>query len=136
MPTLNKSSKRFWEVNLQKESSSWAANEEDSSFYKSKDWKLIREQVLMEANWCCVYCLFEGKTRSGNVCDHIIPVRFNPDLKLDIRNLQCLCAKHHNKKSNYESRNQVDSLTQEIYDIQYLGDPGSVICDFNHSHIE
>src|SRR6187399_1571674 len=43
----------------------------------------------------CVICARMGRQVRGEHVDHIITVRENPLLRLDPRNLQTLCAKHH-----------------------------------------
>ncbi|MBO6509506.1 MAG: HNH endonuclease [Roseibium sp.] len=45
----------------------------------------------------CRFCEQEGyDTELGQARDHIIPVQERPDLRLDWKNVQNLCNRHHN----------------------------------------
>jgi 5-methylcytosine-specific restriction protein A len=66
--------------------------------YQSKQWKLLRFQVLRNYPICN-----DCKRQPSTVADHIKPVRLGGDF-WDIENLQGLCASCHNKKSANEAR--------------------------------
>lgn len=62
------------------------------------DWRKLRaEHLKRQPN--CVIC---GKP--GNTVDHIKRVRDFPELRLDPRNLQTLCASHHSSNVQRQER--------------------------------
>ena len=69
--------------------------------YKTKRWRVIRQQVLMD-NPLCLECNGMGRVTPARVIDHIIPVRSGGEF-FDLSNLQPLCDKCHNSKSGKES---------------------------------
>jgi len=54
----------------------------------------------------CAHCQMEGKTKLGQVTDHIIPINEGGNL-WDMRNIQNLCRIHDNMKRSRESRGYV-----------------------------
>ena len=74
--------------------------EKNEDFYKSPAWKKIRFSVLSQSNGCCSLC---GASAKDGICmhvDHIKPRSKYPDLELEARNLQVLCADCNIAKSN------------------------------------
>lgn len=61
--------------------------------YNSTRWKALRRSALSNSRGRCVFCGTRGKYM---YVDHIKSVRSRPDLAFDVRNLQVLCASHHN----------------------------------------
>ena len=61
-------------------------------FYKSYEWKKIRQEVIKTHEHKCVCCNVKltENTKSLNV-DHILPLKFYWDQRLDLDNLQILC---------------------------------------------
>ena len=74
----------------------------DYSFYQTKEWLTLRKEILDIYGPLCMKCGDEGG--SPHV-DHIKPISFYPELKLDKGNLQVLCRKCNIKKSN---KNEID----------------------------
>lgn len=84
-------------------------NKESTSFYKSKEWKRLREEVYISQQGLCQRCLKQKKIVTGsydkngrfirNIVDHIIPILIDWNKRLDKRNLQVLCQKCHNQKT-------------------------------------
>ena len=72
--------------------------------YKSKNWRVLREQILMESP-LCLNCKDMGRVTPARVVDHIIPVRDGGSF-YDPNNLQPLCDRCHNSKSGKESHNR------------------------------
>lgn len=81
-------------------------------FYKSKQWRDVREQVLKRDNYECQACKRQGKVttidkskhKSLDV-DHILELESHPELAYDMDNLETLCVSCHNKKHNrYQSK--------------------------------
>ena len=75
---------------------------EAEKFYESYEWRQLRYRVLKRDGAKCALC---GATRSDGVklhVDHIKPLRKNPDLALDINNLQVLCEVCNHGKGNWD----------------------------------
>lgn len=54
------------------------------------------------ANAFCAECLASGRFQQTKEVDHIIPWLAKPALKMDRRNLQGLCSRHHSIKTRAE----------------------------------
>lgn len=61
-------------------------------FYKSKEWKFMRYEALRRYGGRCQCCGASAQENAGLHVDHIKPLRVFWDLRLDIDNLQVLCA--------------------------------------------
>lgn len=70
-----------------------------ASFYKSKEWQIVRQQVLERDNYLCVRCnnpdKLERKT-PADVVHHIEELKERWDLRLDPNNCESLCHNCHN----------------------------------------
>ncbi|MDR2342834.1 MAG: HNH endonuclease [Campylobacteraceae bacterium] len=66
-----------------------------SKFYKSAQWKKIRERVLAKEPFCRI-C-----GRAAQVVDHIVEIK-DGGSKLAYDNLQPLCHSCHNRKTNQQ----------------------------------
>ena len=78
-------------------------NEILKQFYQSYDWRKIRYTVLEKYGPVCMCC---GWMRSDGIkihVDHIKPLRFNWDLRLEFDNLQVLCELCNHGKSSWDS---------------------------------
>jgi 5-methylcytosine-specific restriction protein A len=73
-----------------------------AAFYKTAEWKLMREIVLRE-NPYCVTCEKEGLKTLAVAVDHIIDIKDAPGRILDRSNLQGLCTSCHAKKTFEEN---------------------------------
>ena len=73
-------------------------------FYTSKEWRRLRYRVLRSYKAQCM-CCGESPKKHGIVLhvDHIKPRSKNPELELDISNLQILCEACNLGKSNFDS---------------------------------
>ena len=65
------------------------------------------------ANAFCAECLNEGKLVLTTEVDHVIPHQQQPQLRLDIRDLQGCCGTHHAGKTNAEASGRPLSLFQQ-----------------------
>jgi 5-methylcytosine-specific restriction enzyme A len=70
-----------------------------SSFYKSKAWRMTREQALARDKGLCQRCLKNKKITMADMVDHIIPIKVNWELRLVLSNLQSLCNACHRVKT-------------------------------------
>ncbi len=69
---------------------------EASLFYRTKEWKQLRDSFLLENELVCLRC---GSDKNIRV-DHIKPVRYYWDLRLEKTNLQILCNSCNLKKAS------------------------------------
>lgn len=69
-------------------------------FYSSDDWKDIRMVALRRGGYVCAYCLDRKKPLH---VDHIVPLSVDWSRRLDLLNLQVLCADCNQGKRNYHS---------------------------------
>lgn len=64
-------------------------------FYNSKEWRALRDYVMMTNNYLCIQC----DLTVADVVDHIVPVLVDWSKRLDITNCQPLCHGCHNAKT-------------------------------------
>lgn len=80
-------------------------NKESKRIYDSKRWReQVRPSVLVRDNYKCVSCGYLGRS-DELVVDHIVELR-DGGSPYDKTNLQTLCHKCHNKKTNQVRRNR------------------------------
>ena len=65
-------------------------------------WRRLR-RLHLGMRPLCVDCEREGHVTAGTQVDHIIPMA-QGGARLDMRNLQTLCAGHHSRKTRRENR--------------------------------
>ena len=70
-------------------------------FYRSYDWKKIRKQIVDTREHRCACCNIKlsVNTKSLNV-DHILPLKYYWDQRLDLDNLQILCDECNKAKGS------------------------------------
>lgn len=87
---------------------------EIQTFYRSKTWLAVRQQVLNRDNYIDQFELVENdRIIPGNTVHHIIPLRERWDLRADIRNLEVISRSNHNRE--HPERNG-GSVVRERYE--------------------
>lgn len=91
-----------------------------TNFYKSKSWRLVREQALIRDKGLCQHCLKNKKITMADMVDHIVPIKVNWDLRLKLSNLQSLCNACHNSKTaediaKYKSQPKGEGEVKKFY---------------------
>lgn len=70
-----------------------------ASFYKSKRWQHTRRSYLEKVGGLCERCLKKGLYRPAVIVHHKVYLDSvtinNPEIALDFRNLEALCAECH-----------------------------------------
>ena len=75
-------------------------------FYKSKEWKELRDKILKENHYECQWCRKQGKIRRAETVHHVQYVKTHPDLAMQeyytykgcqYQNLIPLCHDCHDK---------------------------------------
>lgn len=67
------------------------------AFYKSREWQIIRAEVLKEQHYECQRCKSKGEYSSGNIVHHIKHIKEYPELALVRSNLMVVCYACHNE---------------------------------------
>lgn len=76
------------------------------SFYHSKEWQVVRRQVLDRDHYLCQVCKRAGRITPASTVHHITPVRVDYSKRLDPANLETICPACHNA----EHRERAQSL--------------------------
>lgn len=74
-------------------------NKVTNKFYGLQVWKKLSKQYKIN-NPLCVMCSNREIVRTAEYVDHKVPIEIDYELRLDVNNLQSLCAKCHAKKTN------------------------------------
>lgn len=74
-------------------------DKEAAKFYSSKAWQVLREQALTRDLGLCQHCFNDKKITLAEMVDHILPIKFFWEYRLDINNLQSLCNQCHAVKT-------------------------------------
>ncbi|MBC1247336.1 HNH endonuclease [Listeria booriae] len=69
-------------------------------FYKTKEWKTLREIALKRDNYECQRCKKRGLYAKADCVHHVQYVKSVPTLALTLANLESLCNPCHNKEHN------------------------------------
>lgn len=87
-----------------KEIAARAKKDANDRFFKSEEWRTVRYKVITLHNGQCAAC---GRSKKEHGCvmhvDHIIPRSWQPELALEISNLQLLCEDCNLGKGNRDS---------------------------------
>lgn len=100
---FNKSKIHMTEVEKAIQSKNYNEFQRDAQaneFYHSKQWLRIRDYVYARDEATCQVC--GNVINNTKIVDHIHPLKFSPDEKLDSNNLWCLCHRCHNIKTRGE----------------------------------
>ncbi len=79
-------------------------NNDLSTVYNRKAWKLARMQALMRDEFMCVHCRLRGVDTIASEVDHIIELSSDIALAYELSNLQSLCHLCHMKKTTEEKK--------------------------------
>lgn len=79
---------------------------ENKAFYRTASWMAVAAFVYEREGGCCQRC---GKFVFGRQAHrhHVIPIKINPNLKLDPNNIRLLCPKCHVIEENEENKDPV-----------------------------
>lgn len=76
--------------------------EQEQEFYWSEEWWPVRMATIEKYGERCMRCGHTGSYDNTICVDHIKPVRYYWDLRLDPNNLQVLCAYHNREKGSWD----------------------------------
>lgn len=78
------------------------AKQEQYKFYRTREWKSIREEVLLRDDYLCQYCKQRKIINAGNIVDHVVPFEYWREGKTKLGNLITSCKSCHNAKTKWE----------------------------------
>ena len=79
----------------------------EQGFYDKNSWKKTRLMALHRDNHLCQNCLRNNKITTANTVHHIQATSDNPDLSLDLTNLESLCRNCHDAMHEYKKPEKV-----------------------------
>lgn len=88
-------------------------DKECAAFYKSKAWRELRNVALVRDNGLCQHCLKSNRIKQADMVDHIIPIKEDWLLRLNLNNLQSLCNLCHNKKT-YKDKERYEGVHEKF----------------------
>lgn len=84
-------------------------NKDSKAFYHSKSWQQLSNKVKSDYNGLCVWSLIEeNRIVVADVVHHIVPLRDDKELALNVNNLIPLSHKIHNWIEDQYKLNDVD----------------------------
>ena len=100
MPTKPKTKDRPW-LNVKRDRKPHEDRGNKDPRYKEYRWYTLRKIILRRDDYTCQECLRNGRLKKGRVCDHISIQERERDF-WNPNNLQILCDRCHNRKSQRE----------------------------------
>lgn len=85
-----------------------------NAFYHSAPWRALSADLRRQSIWTCAVCGRTKDQKSNLVVDHIIPLKVEPSLALDRKNLWVLCKQCHFWKTKLEQQIYGDSLISNL----------------------
>ena len=79
-------------------------DKEAAAFYNSKGWKFVREHAMQRDFGLCQRCYAKEDITLADMVDHIVPIKVQPELSLELDNTQSLCNSCHAKKTAEDRR--------------------------------
>ncbi|PKE38505.1 HNH endonuclease [Macrococcoides caseolyticum] len=98
-------------------------DQQEVSFYNSKKWKDVRAAVLQRDFYLCQQCKRQGITTFGNIVHHIVELKDDWSLRLDMKNLETVCSACHNQEHTKTKKGLNTSTKNQV--IVVVGLPGS-----------
>ena len=92
-----------------------------NEFYNSKKWKVTRELAKLNDYNLCLICFSKGILKECDLVHHIVEVKEDMNLALNLDNLICLCNSCHRKvhviyDSDDKSKREMILLLKKIKD--------------------
>jgi 5-methylcytosine-specific restriction endonuclease McrA len=79
-----------------------ATKHEQYQFYRSKQWRGLRQRALARDHHLCQYCLVRGVVTPANTVDHVVPIEIDAGLATIAGNLATICKDCHRRKTAWE----------------------------------
>ncbi|WKZ96856.1 HNH endonuclease [Lacticaseibacillus paracasei] len=123
--TADEKKRDYWKYNHITRNRS-VSKREQYKFYKTQQWKHLRQLVLDRDYYLCQYCKARGRLTQGNIVDHAVPIEIDQGLATIAGNLATICTDCHRKKTaweqSYYGSGQTNSRTglPEIHDVKRI----------------
>ena len=78
----------------------YVREDEIVKFYHSREWKRVREIVLIRDNYLCQHCLKENNIKAAEIVHHMVEIKTDWSKRLIIKNMVSLCNSCHNQLHN------------------------------------
>lgn len=90
-------------------------DDKEQAFYKSREWKVLRERLDVIYKGLCLYSYYiDDRIISRDVYHHIVPVKDNWDKRLDIDNIIPVTFKVHQKIHRLYESGQKEETQQQL----------------------
>lgn len=76
----------------------WIEEDKLVKFYSTRQWRSIRLNALRRDGYKCQHAKRLGQELKADTVHHVIPVRENPRLALDLSNLESINKSNHNRE--------------------------------------
>ena len=93
----------YWKYNHVTRNRS-SSKREQYKFYKTPQWKHLRQLVLDRDYGLCQYCKANGKITLANTVDHVVPIEIDQGLATIAGNLATICRDCHRRKTAWEQK--------------------------------
>lgn len=100
---------------------------ENSEFYNSKAWKVLRESCKNKYSGLCLWSLYKHKkVKKGTTAHHIVPVSQDKTKALLLSNLVYVSDEAHREIHKLYEVNKLETIKQikefiQVYDFEYGG---------------
>ena len=104
-------------MNSQSYYDKYKRDKDSQAFYRSKEWKDVRDLALKRDNYLCQRCLKDKKLKKADLVHHIIPLKEDNKLRSKLDNLESICHKCHNieHKVNGNNDSDIPQVKAELY---------------------
>lgn len=97
-------------------------------FYRSKQWVVLRRQVLERDNYLCQYCKAQGQfTPNSRTVDHIVPIEVDSSMQANLANLVTTCRNCHRIKTAWEQSYYGTGQENALKDVKEIADIQAIV---------
>lgn len=91
----------------------WIEEDKLVKFYSTRQWRSIRLRALRRDDYKCQYTKRLGVEDKADTVHHIVAVRDNPRLALDLSNLESINKSNHNREHPEKLNDAFKYLNEE-----------------------
>lgn len=88
----------------QKDYDRYQRDQKSKTFYDSPEWRKVRRIVLTRDKGLCQEHFMNNSIKFADVIDHIIPIKIDWLLRLELSNLRSLCYSCHAQKTEEDKK--------------------------------
>ena len=105
------------------------------SFYRTRQWSHLRQQVLERDHYLCAYCKVQGVITPAKTVDHLRPIEAFPNDKANINNLVVICRQCHALKTRFEQKYYGCGKDNVLTDAKPVDDIKKIVLLMRKEHI-